>query len=104
MNSARSNQFTIIQGNHSSGDSVPLGKDVLSYTVKCHPLSAANLFIGINEDPSEGNLLQPGESMTVTAPANFVLDDIVYLNFDPTQTQGKAVVIITRDLQKEYCR
>lgn len=102
MNSARTTQTTIIQGNHSAGDALPLGKNVLTYTVKCHPMSSANLFVGINEDASEGNLLQPGESMTIPTIENFFLDDQVYVSFDGSS--GRALLIVTRSLETEYCK
>lgn len=102
MKSARTAQTTIIQGNHSAGDALPLGKMVKSYTVKCHPESGANLLVGINEDANAGNLLQPGESMSFPPMTDFYYDDQVYVSFDGTA--GRALLIVQRDLEKEYCK
>lgn len=102
MKSARTTQTTIIQGNHSVGDALPLGKMVKSYTVKCHPDSGANLMVGINEDANEGNLLQPGESMSLPPMEDYIYDDQVYVSFQGTQ--GRALLIVTRDTEQEYCK
>jgi hypothetical protein len=102
MKNARTTQLGVNQGNHSAGDAIPLGKNVLSYTVKNPSASGANLWIGINEDASSVNLLQPGESMTIVI-ADTQLWDQVYLDFDPTQTGGQALVIVSRNMGDDYC-
>lgn len=103
MKAARSNQIIVNQASHSAGDAISLGNGVLSYTVKCHAQSTANLYVGVSQDASEGNLLEPGESMTIQVPDGYHLEDKLYLAFDPANTGGRALVIITRDTNKEIC-
>ena len=101
---SRTNQFVVTQANHSVGDAVPLNDRTIKYTVKCHPLSANNLYVGINEDASEGNLLQPGESMTIGGNEGYYCADKLYLGFDPLGSDGKALVVVEIDLNEEACK
>lgn len=104
MNTSRGNQFSVIQGNHSPEDAIPLGNGVLQYTVKCHPLSVNNLLVGVNEPASDSNLLQPGESMRLGVIGYGNIDQL-YLDFDTTggTSGGRALVIVERDSGKEFC-
>jgi hypothetical protein len=107
---ARSNQIIVNQASHSIGDAISLGSRVISYTVKCHPQSPSNVFVGINEDASEGNLLEPGDSVTISLPSlssneeDIFIDDKLYIGFDDTaSSQGRALIIILRRTEKEIC-
>jgi hypothetical protein len=104
MKAAKSNQILFDQANHSAGDSISLGNKVLAYTVKCHPASTANLWVGLSEDASEGNLLEPGESLTVqmTIPGYYLADQL-YVTFDPAASGGRGLVIVLRDTGEEIC-
>ena len=105
MIKSRTNQYTISQANHTPSDAVPLHERTIKYTVKCHPLSPNNLIVGINEDPNEGNLLQPGESMTIGANTGYYVADKLYLGFELGGTnQGKALVVVEIDLNEEACK
>lgn len=102
MNYCRSIQFGVNQGNQSPTDSLPKIPKALRYTVKCHPLSPANVIVGINEDPNPANLLQPGESMTIGVEGFFV-DDEIRIGFEGATSGGRALVIVQKDLGDKYC-
>lgn len=104
MIKSRTNQYVITQASHTPTDAVPLAERTIKYTVKCHPQSPNNLIVGINEDPNEGNLLQPGESMTIGGNTGYYVSDKLYLGFDPTGTNGKALIVIEIDLNEEACK
>lgn len=103
MLKSRTNQYVVVQNNHSAGDAVPIHKNTIRYTVKNHPQSGANLFIGINQDANEGNLLEPGESMSIGGNPGYYVADQLYLTFDDGGSNGKALVLVEIDLQEEAC-
>src|SRR5688572_23349256 len=105
MIKSRTNQFVINQASHTPTDAVMLNQRTIKFTVKCRPLSPNNLFVGINEDPNEGNLLQPGESMTIGGNTGYYVSDKLYLGFESGVTNGgKALVVMEIDLNEEACK
>ena len=103
MNYSKATQIIINQGNHSAGDSVPLGKKVLAYTVKCLPQSGSNLYVGLNEDAGPGFILEPSDSYTHKTKDGYYSKDVLYLTFDESTTGGIALVVIDRDTGEEAC-
>jgi hypothetical protein len=99
----RINEVGIIQGNHSPGDAISLGRNVLKVTVKNMSDSGSNAFVGMNEDASNKNLLQPGESVTYHDERVYLDGNSLYVGFDDTTTGGKVLVSIIMDMKEEIC-
>lgn len=103
MKYSKLNQILINQGNHSAGNAIPLGNNVLSFTVKNLPQSGSNVYVGLNEDAGPGNVLEPDGSYTHVTKEGYYSDDTLYLTFDETTTGGIALIVIDRDTNKEVC-
>ncbi|MGL6121684.1 MAG: hypothetical protein ACRC1W_01345 [Shewanella sp.] len=103
MNAGRINEVGVIQANHSTSDAISLGRNVLKITVKNMSDSGSNAFVGLNEDASNKNLLQPGESVTYHDERVYLDGNSLYVGFDETTSGGKVLVSIIVDLKEEYC-
>lgn len=106
------NEQLITQLNHSPQDSVGLGPNCIQFTVKNLPDSDANLLIGIGQNASDKNLLQPGESATYENIHCYLTDsegngNALYLAFQPNNpitTGGRALVsAINVDRNSKKC-
>lgn len=97
MNYSKCNQIIVNQGNHSPENAIPLGKRVLSYTVYCLPQSGSNAYVGVNENAGPGFLLEPSDSYTHKTKEGYYADDVLYIDFDSTTTNGAVLVIVERD-------
>lgn len=102
MNDGKTNVQLINQANHNPGDAISLGQNVLQYTIKNATDSQADLWVGINQQASNGFVLVAGESVTISDLRVYLDKDKLYLAFDPTMTGGKAQVIVISDLLREH--
>ena len=100
---SKCNQIVINQGNHSPENAIPLGKNVLSYTVYNLPQSGSNVNVGVNENAGPGFLLEPSDSYTHKTKDGYVSKDVLYISFDDTTPGGIALIIVERDTGEEAC-
>jgi len=98
---ARINELPIIQGNHTPGDSISLGKNVLKVTVRNQPSSGANAYVSWNVSDSKINELEPGESVSYFMDGNILDGNELYVSFDDAASNGKALVSIFNDTLKD---
>lgn len=108
MNLANCFEVGLSQANHDASDAISLGAEVLKVTVRAASDSGTNVWIGVNQQASDINLLQPGESVTYVHEGYKITDKNgrglrLYIGFDPSNTGGKALVSITYDTKKEDC-
>lgn len=96
-------ELGIDQGNHTPEDAIGLGKNVLKITVKNQSNSSANLWLGLNAQASDINLLEPGESVSYHDDRVCLDGTELYLQFDPANTGGRALVSIIYDTEKDNC-
>ena len=108
MNRGSINEISITQANHTPGNPIGIGQNVLKVTIKCSSLSANNVFIGINGPANNANVLQPGESVTYHDERVELTDNEgdglrLYIGFDSTGSGGAALVSVIRDEKKPSC-
>lgn len=100
MNVARINESTVIQGNHSPGDSISIGNNVLKVTVRNQPSSGANAYVAWNVSDSKINELLPGESVTYFMEGCILDGNVLYISFDDTSSDGRVLISIFNDTLK----
>lgn len=103
MNDAIVNEIAISQANQQNQDATTIGRKVLKVTIKCHPLSANNVWVGVNQPASDSNVLQPGESVTYHDERVYLDRNKYYVGFDPAGSGGRAIVSIISDTEQENC-
>lgn len=103
MNRAKIHEFLVDQGNHNPQANVEIGTKVLKVTVKAHPLSGSNVYVGINQKASDINLLTAGDSVTYHDDRVYLDDTKLYIGFDPTGTGGIALVSIISETEIPVC-
>src|SRR6187551_454952 len=97
MTIARINELPVIQANHSPGDSISLGRNVLKVTVRNQPNSGSNAYVAWNVSDSKINELQPGESVTYVMEDKILDGNELYVLFDDSTSGGRALVSIFND-------
>lgn len=103
MNDGIWNEMAVSQVNQQNQDAISIGKKVLKITIKCHPQSANDVWVGVNQPASNNNLLQPGESVTYHDDRVYLDKNKYYVGFDPAGTGGRAIVSILCDTETENC-
>jgi hypothetical protein len=103
MNFSQCDQILVNQGNHSAGNAIPLGRNVLSYTVYCLPQSGSNAYVGINTEAGPGFLLEPSDSYSHKTKDGYYSKDVLYISFDSSTTGGTVLVIVEKDTGVEAC-
>jgi hypothetical protein len=110
MNLGTCFETAVTQENFTPGDAIGLGPNVIKVTVKCSPMSVNNLYVGINQQATDINVLQPGESVTYYDERVALTDQNgkglkLYLKFDTTggTSGGKALVSTIADHKQPAC-
>ena len=101
MTIGRINEIGVNQGNHSPGDAISLGRKVLKATIKNAPDSGSNAYVAWNEDASNKNVLEPGESATYYHDVVYLDGNALYIDFDSSNTGGRVLVSVIMDTEEE---
>ncbi len=104
MNRASIREILIVQENQNAQNAIDLGTRVLKFTVKAHPLSSTNVYVGINAKATDGNLLSAGQSVTYHDERVYLDGTKLYIGFDPVSaTGGLALLSIISETEKPVC-
>lgn len=82
-----------------------LTNKVVSVSIHCQNGSANDLLVGLNQDANSQNILQAGESMPLGpySDGSYLDQNELRLGFQATDPSNGAVVIITTEVDNNYC-
>jgi hypothetical protein len=105
MKNGRITEFLIVQGAHSPGDAISIGTKVLKVTVRALPTSQNDVFVGMNQQASTSNILEPGDSVTYHDERVYLDKNSLYVSFDTAggPIGGQALISIMFEGDDENC-
>jgi hypothetical protein len=95
MNKARIREFAVTQGNQGPQDVIALGNRLLKVTIKAHPASQNDVYVGINQTATPLNVLSAGQSVTYHDERVYLDGLDLYISFSTANPLGGGIALIS---------
>lgn len=104
MNRANIREFAVTQGNQGPQDVIGIGERVLKVTIKAHPATLNDVYVGINQNPTPINVLSAGQSVTYHDERVYLDGLDLYISFGTANPNGGiALISIISETETKVC-